>query len=260
MSSDDNQKKVFDFLMHHLDTKEPFWPHDLERETTWRGATFDTYWSKQFHPFVIGIGDGRYRVSESFRRIATWDKFRQHVTQVRSLSSTDYQTLKFNIVRIYEFFMPLTNEAYLRSALDALFYRDTIEARLRTIDQMELKCIFPQHEHESEIDYLGRICEWLSARFGGYSVYHVNGRFRAQSLATRSDAASCLSRYLIDETTAVTRFIFPCETEDEAARVEFFFTNLFVRAIIEVVNGEDEIWMVETGMVNRLHIWRAASS
>jgi hypothetical protein len=31
---------------------------------------------------------------------------------------------------------------------------------------------------------------------------------------------------------------------------------LFVRAITEVVNGEDEIWMVETGLKNRLHIWQ----
>lgn len=67
------------------------------------------------------------------------------------------------------------------------------------------------------------------------------------------------SRYLIDETTAVTRFIFPCENDTEADQVEFFFTNLFVRAIIEVVNGEDEIWMVETGLKNQLHIWRVSS-
>ena len=29
-------------------------------------------------------------------------------------------------VLIFEFFMPLTNETHLRTALDALFYKDTI--------------------------------------------------------------------------------------------------------------------------------------
>ena len=63
-------------------------------------------------------------------------------------------------------------------------------------------------------------------------------------------------RYLIDETTAVTRFIFPCESPPEVNNVRWFFDRLFVRSIIEVVNGEDEIWMVESGLRNRLHIWR----
>jgi hypothetical protein len=38
--------------------------------------------------------------------------------------------------------------------------------------------------------------------------------------------------------------------------VAFLFEHLFVAAIIEMVNGEDEIWMVESGFENQLHIWR----
>lgn len=64
----------------------------------------------------------------------------------------------------------------------------------------------------------------------------------------------------MDETTAVTRFIFPCEDKAEAAIVSYFFHELFVKGIIQVVNGEDEIWMVESGMENRLHIWRVSES
>jgi hypothetical protein len=87
-------------------------------------------------------------------------------------------------------------------------------------------------------------------------------------------------RYLIDETTAIVRFIFlcgkphrisPAPAQDfdipervsddhagvaEADQIRWFFNALFVQSIIQVVNGEAEIWMVESGMRNRLHIWR----
>ena len=87
-------------------------------------------------------------------------------------------------------------------------------------------------------------------------------------------------RYLIDGTTAIVRFIFPCGTprriapgvardfdipesainDDsgiaEANQIRWFFNVLFVQSIIQVINGEAEIWMVESGMRNRLHIWR----
>jgi len=259
MGTDENQRKVFEFLLDHFETKEPFSKQDLEGVTSWQGQTFGTYWSKQLRPFVIDVAGDKYRVSDGFGRYSTWEKFQPHVTQMRHVASTDYQTLKFELVRIYEFFMPLTNEAYLRVALDALFYRDTVEARLKTIDASDLERVFPKRVSESAGEYTDRICEWISRRFGGYSIFHVSGRFRAQPLATRAAVGLGASRYLIDETTAVTRFIFPCENDTEADQVEFFFTNLFVRAIIEVVNGEDEIWMVETGLKNQLHIWRVSS-
>ena len=65
-------------------------------------------------------------------------------------------------------------------------------------------------------------------------------------------------RYLIDETTAVARFIFPCKDNSEADRIRYLFETLFVRSIIQLVNGEDEIWMVESGSRNRVHVWRVS--
>ncbi len=264
MQSDENQRRVYDFFIDHLESKKPFTKDELQNVTTWQGDTFPTYWSKQFKPFVIEIGKNQpkqYRVSEFFRRYANWEKFQQHVvTQVRRLNSTDYKELVYNKIRIYEFFMPLTNETYLRATLDALFYKDTIEARLRTIGNTTIQTVFPRDELESEQSFIERVCAWLSNKFGGYSIYHVNGRFRAQPLTTRAEAGAGMSRYLVDETTAVTRFIFPCQDDNEAKLVEFFFFHLFVQAIIEAVNGEDEIWMVETGMENKLHIWRVSDS
>jgi hypothetical protein len=61
---------------------------------------------------------------------------------------------------------------------------------------------------------------------------------------------------LIDETTAVTRFIFPYQDDDELAKVKFLFQNLFIRSIIQLVNGEEQIWMIESGSAgNQLHVW-----
>jgi hypothetical protein len=152
--------------------------------------------------------------------------------------------------------MPLTNEAYLKASLDSLFYRDTVKARLKTISASDLEGALPKSLNETDELYRERICDWISDHFGGYSISHVNGRFRAQPLATRAEVGQAASRYLVDETTAVTRFIFPCTDIGEAELVDFFFTNLFVKSITEVVNGEDEIWMVETGLKTQLHIWR----
>jgi hypothetical protein len=258
MPSDDNQRKVFDFFVQHLETKAPFKRDELESVTDWQGQTFPTYWSKHLRPLVLDVGEKSYRVAEAFRRYATWDQFQQHVTQMRRVTSTDYRHRVYNIVRVYEFFMPLSNEGHLRMALDALFYRDSVLARLRTIPQDELAKHWTTQADTPASDQLLPIGDWISDHFGGYSIYHVAGRFRAMPLMSRADSCNGSPRYLVDETTAVTRFIFPCGDEREADLVAFFFEKLFVQAIIEVVNGEDEIWMVESGYQNCLHTWKVS--
>lgn len=179
--------------------------------------------------------------------------------------------------------MPLTNERHLRTALDALFYKNTILSRLKTLDRAGLEKRFRREQGEQKVAYFDRICNWVSARFGGYSISHVNGRFRASGLCSMQEAATLQEdggRYLVDETTAVVRFIFYCgdpivkkpplssrhfehdeevansQEPDDAKLVRWFFGALFVQSIIQVVNGEDEIWMVESGIRHRLHIWR----
>ena len=255
MSTTENQRSIYEFFLSHLSSMASFTRSDLQTVTTWADSAFDTYWSKQFKPFIVRRPDGTFRMSEAFRPFSTWEKFQKHVTQVRRLASSDYQHAVYDLVRIYEFFMPLSNEEHLRTALDALFYRDRVRARLRTIDPVAIRRQFPAEDKENDADYLERLCDWISDTFGGYSVYHVDGRFRAAALTDRALAAD-LPRYLVDETTAVTRFIFPCKNEQHSRLVEFLFAELFVQAIVEVVNAEDEIWMTETGMVNRLHVWR----
>lgn len=142
-----NQKKVFEYLTDHLDSQQPFTQKDLEQITSWRGKTFRTYWSKQFAQFVVAAPNKKLRVSEAFRPFTDWNKFRQHVTQVRRVAA-DYQRSTYENVLIFEFFMPLTNEAHLKTTLDTLFYKDTILAKLRAQDDRELPKHFAQRSGE----------------------------------------------------------------------------------------------------------------
>ena len=275
----DNQRKAFDFLKDHFESQAPFTKKDLEAVTTWKGKSFSTYWSKQLKPFV-GSTDGRnFQVTEGFRPFATWGAFQRHVTQVRRVYS-DYTLFRYDSLLIFEFFMPLRNETHLRTALDALFYKDTILRRLRALDQTLIASHFPRHGGENEAAYVARLCEWLQKRVGGYSISTVSGRFRAQDLMTIQEAAQLEQNgghYLIDETTAIVRFIFPCgepvkttpdsvdaaqlvlnnnPVTEEAEAIRWFFYALFVQSIIQVINGEEEIWMVESGIHNRLLKWK----
>jgi hypothetical protein len=166
------------------------------------------------------------------------------------------------------------------------FTKTVLSTGLKACERPDLIRIFPLQPDEGEKQYFDRLCDWLAARFQGYSVTTVSGRFRAHDLMTLRDAAKIeedYDRYLIDETTAIVRFIFPCGTPvrkksdnttdfddpaadpndvsgtDEARKIRWFFNALFVQSIIQVVNGEAEIWMVESGLQNRLHIWRVES-
>jgi hypothetical protein len=262
MPSLETQRRAFRFLSEHLQSQETFTRSDFQKATGWSDKSFQTYLSKQFRPFLDSLGGTTYRVSEAFRPYVTWRKFRQHVTQVRRVV-TDYSPAVSSSVLICEFFMPLTHENALRTTLDSLFYKDRVLARLRTLGVDKIKGHFPAEEGKSDDEFLEALCTWIDQKFQGYSISHVDGRFRAESLCTQEQAVEVQKqgrRYLIDETTAVARFVFPCQDEIEAAKVRFLFMEIFVRSVIQLVSGEDEIWMIESGMANRVHVWKAADA
>lgn len=258
MPSDLPQRKARKFLNEHLQSQDSFTKQELQQFAGWaKPKTFATYWSKQIKQFVVDVGGDRYRVSESYRPFMTWKRFQRHFTQNRPIAG-DYDKVEHDVI-VYEFFMPLTNETALRTTLDALFFRDNVIPKLKAIGLGELASRIPRHASESDDAYLDRLCGWVGDHFGGYSIYHVDGRFLGGKMLSRDDAAQrerTGQRYLVDETTAVTRFIFPCETEAEAQLVRYFFTELFVKNIIQLVNAEDQIWMVESGLQNKVHIWK----
>lgn len=258
MPSDLSWRKARRFLNEHFQSQEPFTKQQFQQFAAWTEGTLDTYWPKQIKPFVVDIGGGNYRVSEAYRPYMTWKRFQRHATQVRPIAA-DYTKTEYDRVIVYEFFMPLTNETALRTTLDALFFKDNVIPKLKALGLDAVSQQIPRQPDEGEGAFLDRLCEWIGDHFGGYSIYHVDGRFLAGKMLSRDEAAERETggqRYLVDETTAVTRFVFPCETDEEAEQVRYFFNELFVQTIIQLVNAEDQIWMVETGMQNRVHIWK----
>jgi hypothetical protein len=252
----ETQHNAYQFLKRAFEEDRVFSFDDLLNASGWTHKTLKTYFSKQFKA-LVAKSDSGYRVTETFRLYSEWAEFRGLVTQVRALPSS-YKKWRLDKVVILEFYMPLSNEAHLRNALDALFYRDTLERRINRLNVEEIEGKFPAKAKEARDAYIHRLCLWLSSKFVGYSISHVSGRFRHKALATRNEALDSEkqgARYLADETTAVTRFIIPCKNRDEALQVKWFFDKIFVESIIEVVNKEDEIWMVESGMESSVNIW-----
>jgi hypothetical protein len=173
---------------------------------------------------------------------------------VTSVAQDRYAPRTYDHVVVLEFYMPLTQESALRRTLDSLFYEDAVGPRLRRIDRERLRAVFGDGEDDAVLE---RATRFIDEKFRGYSIYRVDGRFRSITLTTLQGAAEIArsGTYLADETTAVCRFVFPCSA-DEPARVRFLFDELFVAALTEKVRGEEEIWVVESGMRNQIRIWR----
>jgi hypothetical protein len=191
-----------------------------------------------------------------------------------------YRRYTFDAVVVYEFLLPLKQEVKLRAALDELFYADTVEDLVRDLDDDgRLSAVLKRRPNETAEQHIRRAAQMVASRFEGYSVSHVSGRFRSATVATRKEAAHQLlqySEYLVDETTAVVRFIFPCEQskrphdasfdldwrfdpgtaqnealEQEILTIRKAFFAVFVDAVVKIVEGEDVIWLMEESPLGR---------
>ena len=202
-----------------------------------------------------------------------------------------YRHVRYDDVVSYEFLLPLTREDHLRQALDSLFYSDAIARRLHQIGLDRLAEIVPRDPLVSDDDYVAALLAIVAQRFVGYSISHVSGRYRAAGLMSRREAGEFLAnegRYLVDETTAVVRFIIKCDStrtdyephsrpvrlaldgaatttaataaaRDEQRLIRALFFELFAEAVVHMVEGEDEIWLLENGAERRLYVWERAS-
>jgi len=269
MAKYDSQRAAHKFLVDHLLSGQPFALKEFLQVTGWtKPGTYRTYLQKQYGGLIENVDGGPLRmrpvqlcrVTEAFRKLIPWRKFRQQVTQVRRIA-TSYEPLKSEVL-IYDFLMPLANETHLRTTLDALFYKDTIIAKLRTIDESKINDYFARAGGQVGEDYFEPIIDFIEDHFVGYSITHVDGRFRSVDILSHDEVGRLQQRgerYLIDETTAVTRFIFPYQSEDELSKIQFLFQELFVRSIIQLADNEEQIWMLENGPQRLVHIWRAPS-
>jgi hypothetical protein len=263
MADDTTQRAIHAFFVEHLLTLEPFTKKEIQDITGWADKALDTYWSKQFRNFVEQVDDTHYRVKDRFRQFLSWKKFKSLVTQVKVTPS--YAPVVYDNFVTYEFYLPLAHENALRTTLDSLFYKDIVRPRLARIGAAKLRAVLPKPQMpfvdpqpDTDEETYERAEDFVADKFGGYSIYHVDGRFRAGDFSTQQEATDEQKkgqRYLIDETTAVVRFIFPCKDNEDGV-IQFMFEELFMSTMTEQISGEDEVWVVETGIRNRVHKWK----
>ena len=276
-------KKIYDFFCKHYSKKIPFTRKQLQEFAGYENPdTLETYFSKRIQDLVISdpSDTSLYYIRDNFKLYSRYEAFRNLISQ-RARLIANYRRVTYDKVLIYEFYMPMANERVLKSCLDNLFYTDTIKFRLKTIPRKEIEKFFPKNDLNND-EYISSICNWIAKKFFGYSIEIVSGRFRAENIImTYAKAGELLSSgrdYLIDETTAIVRFIFPLEPglndsgekkidnfikekiRDEKRKVWFIFERLFIESIHEVVNGEDQIWMIERSLnKTKLHVWKVES-
>jgi len=176
---------LYAFLEKRARSRRSFTIKDIMNATGWPRSTAKTYVGKQVTDLVERRQE-RFVVRREFLRLSQ-EVFLKLVSQ-KEYILPHYRRVAYESLVTYEFLLPLTKEDTLRRRLDELFYRDTLEERLRQIDPAKLKKAVEKHAKEKKEDYIRRAAEVVSQLFSGYSITHVNGRFLAASLATRHDA------------------------------------------------------------------------
>jgi hypothetical protein len=257
--------KCFDYLTINAGKEITF--EALLQYTSWSVINLDTNISKRIREFLIdtyprGVAKRKrtYRVNRNILNVNK-DDFHDLFRQKNQIFSR-YKHQEHKKVRTYDFYLPLTNENLLRQNLDELFYKDTLSRRLKAINIDELSPLYNKDEKESDDQYYDRLTDQASDLFWGYSISHVSGRYRTSNILTKVEAAKKEGKaYLVDETTAVVKFIFPHENEKEEyhEKLESLFQILFVKAITEATPNEDEIWLLESIGSTTLHRYKKIS-
>ncbi|MEN8172862.1 MAG: hypothetical protein ABFS03_08275 [Chloroflexota bacterium] len=268
-------KRAFDFLIEHAQVRKSFSVEQFSATAGWSTAVTEEHIVDRLSDLVYEEGNQYFAKPEILR--VRLDDFKELLHQKKRLF-TDYILEVSSSILIYEFFMPLSREDRLREALDNLFYLDAIEQRIEEIGISQIRAgLELSSDHSKEI-IRQLVFDFMESTIGGYSIYMVNGRYRADALASREEVLTRpfgYGPYIVDETTAIVRFILPVETDagkfeygkvlepasmalDTKKRAElmsWLFLNFFAEAIIRVVQKEDEIWLLESGMRSAFYRW-----
>ena len=275
MTIPQNIKETFNFLSEHAQEKTSFSIQELANKAGWSIAETKENIVNRLSD-LIEAKDGQYFARPEILRVRLND-FKELLHQKKRLF-TDYILEVSPSILIYEFFMPLSREDRLREALDNLFYRDTIEQRIQEIGFAQIRSglDLPEDYTDEKIQQL--VFDFMEKTIGGHSIYLVNGRYRADQLASRAEVVNrpfAYGSYIVDETTAIVRFILPVVTDagkfehgnilepatdslhanKRAELIRWLFLNFFAEALIRVVQNEDEIWLLESGMRSAFYRW-----
>lgn len=246
---------------------------DLAAATAWKPATARTHIGKHYLGWVAAVAPDRYRVLPAFKRVSE-AQFLDRSTQARRSFATERAAV-YRAICSFELMVPVRREAELRAALDELFFEDTLAQRLDELGPGRLGKIVARTSGETDDAHRQRTLTIVADYFTGYSISLVAGRFRASPLLTRANAIELHKAglpYLVDETTAIVRFLVPLATsldrhpqltlptgktaKDEARLVRKLFFELFVEAVLRTVAGEDQIRLLEDSPLgHQLHVW-----
>jgi hypothetical protein len=275
MKNEDKVQRAFDFLLDHAKSGKSFKLDELVKVSKWAKGTASIYLSKKFTD-LVEKKNGVYHVAPEMLRVR-YEDFKDLYRQKQRLF-TDYVLKVSQKVLVYEFFMPLSREDRLREALDNLYYKDTIEQRVKEIGVSNIREALNLPESNSDDEVMRFVVHFMDNTIGGYSLHLVSGRFRADALTTRPEMIVrpfSQGPYLVDETTAVVRFILPVSENQEptsqmnlfepakdipssdklAEQMRWLFLNFFAEAVTRVVKKEDEIWLLESGMRSAIYRW-----
>lgn len=275
MKRDEKIKQAFNFFVAHAQNGESFKLDDLIKASGWTEQTAKIYLSKKFSELVKET-NGAYHVIPEFLRVR-FEEFKDLHRQKQTIF-TEFVRMAPQKVLMYEFFMPLSQEYRLREALDNLFYKDTVEQRIKEIGVPIVRSALNLKNIKTDEDVIQFVVQFIDDTIGGYSLSLVNGRFRAKPLATRSDVAMTPyseGHYIVDEITATVRFILPVivdeeslvqiglfepaenivNTDERAEQMRWLFLNFFAEAVTRLAGKEDEIWLLESGMRSALYRW-----
>lgn len=276
MTQSNSIQDAFEFLIQRAQDREAFTLLQLAEVAGWASDEAQRHLRRRLSDVIeAGDGDTLYARPEILRvRLADF----KDLLQTKKRLFTDYVLEVSSSILIYEFFMPLSREDRLREALDNLFYRDTIEQRIKEIGIARIRAGLELPDDSTNEQVRQVVFDFMENTIGGYSIYTVNGRYRAEELATRQQVVTrpfAYGPYIVDETTAIVRFILPVETdagkfeygkllqpasssigaEEHAKLMSWLFLNFFAEAIIRVVQKEDEIWLLESGMRSAFYRW-----
>ncbi|KAF0108670.1 MAG: hypothetical protein FD146_556 [Anaerolineaceae bacterium] len=265
----------YNFLRQKAQSNQDFEFRELKAASGWTEENTRTNISKRLRQFLEEVSKDNYHVKKNILDVVYSEYYR--LFKQSNIIVPQYNEHQHPDVVIFELFLPLTCEDKLRKALDKLFFKDTVLKRLQSIGMKELQEGFRKEDNETESGYLEGICKFFSDKFGGYSISHVSGRFRSKDLLERKKARELEDHdedYLIDETTAIVRFVIPiqateivirensdiqlelnfsCPTVDEELTgIEWLFRNLLIAAILHTVD-QNQIWILESGKRYQLY-------
>ena len=278
MKREESIRKAFKFLTKHAKSGSLFSISQFSTSSGWSPYYTETNLTKRLSDLVLRVDDKLLANPEILR--VRYQDFQDLFRQKHRLF-TDYVLVESPQVLIYEFFMPLAREDRLREALDNLFFLDTVRQCVDEIGYPTIRQKLSLPATTTNDETLHLVTDFVEDTISGYSLYLVSGRFRSGPLSSRSCVTTrsfSEGPYLVDETTAVVRFILPVSTGSEVIQTNLFpgaeiatelsvraeqmrwlFLKIFAEAVTRVVHKEDEIWLVESGMKSALYRWPRSS-